>query len=181
MDLPNIAFLILAACAVLCGGGVLAARHPLAGAVSLVGTMVAIAGIYGLLDAPYLAVIQLLVYAGAIMMLLVFVIMMLNVERGAEGPRSDLLAIPATAVGMGFALAVVWVLAAGAFANHPDHAQPGAVGGTIEALGRELFTVGPDHGWWLLFQVVSVALLTALAGAVVLAMRPQVPAAEETP
>lgn len=68
---------------------VLLSRHPLYGAISLVVTMLSLAGIYGLLGSPFVGVVQVMVYAGAIMMLLTFVIMVLNGARDSHTPRFD--------------------------------------------------------------------------------------------
>jgi NADH-quinone oxidoreductase subunit J len=71
-------FWLFASIAMLCGIGLLLARHPINGALYLIGVMLSLSGIYALLHSPFLAVLQVLVYAGAIMMLVVFVIMVLN-------------------------------------------------------------------------------------------------------
>ncbi|MEK7413866.1 MAG: NADH-quinone oxidoreductase subunit J, partial [Planctomycetota bacterium] len=92
-SLGNLYFFGLSFVAIVCAIGVLLSRHPLNAAVLLIGTMVSISGIYALLDAPFLAVLQVLVYAGAVMMLVVFVIMVLNRARDASVPRFDVWAV----------------------------------------------------------------------------------------
>jgi NADH:ubiquinone oxidoreductase subunit 6 (subunit J) len=94
---------------VLCGTGLLLARHPINGAIHLVGVMLSLSGIYALLNSPFLAVLQVLVYAGAIMMLVVFVIMVLNQAKDHIIPQFDwysLVALPLPVV-LGFALVSV--------------------------------------------------------------------------
>ncbi len=71
-------FWLFAGIAMLCGLGLLLSRHPINGALYLIGVMLSLSGIYALLHSPFLAVLQVLVYAGAIMMLVIFVIMVLN-------------------------------------------------------------------------------------------------------
>src|SRR3954470_3000822 len=93
--LGNAYFALFALACILCAGGVLLSKHPLNAAVYLIGVMLGISGIYALLGSPFLGVIQVLVYAGAIMMLVVFVIMVLNRARDHEVPRFDLWSIPA--------------------------------------------------------------------------------------
>ena len=161
--------------ALACGLGVLACRHPIHGALSLIGAMVSLAGIYSLIGAPFLATIQVLVYAGAIMMLLVFVIMVLNSAKDEKTPWFDALGaaslFPALAIG-GVLVKAVW----SANVRHPflvagsDGKGPGPVRGTVEAISTTLF---PDKfgPWSFLFLVVGLLLLSAIVGAVLLAKR----------
>src|SRR4051794_4037823 len=93
--IANAYFAAFALACVLCAGGVLLSKHPLNAAIYLIGVMLGISGIYALIGSPFLGVIQVLVYAGAIMMLVVFVIMVLNRARDHEVPLFDLGAIPA--------------------------------------------------------------------------------------
>lgn len=82
-------FWLFAGIAVLCGIGLLLARHPINGAIYLIGVMLSMSGIYALMNSPFLAVLQVLVYAGAIMMLVVFVIMVLNQAKEHRIPVFD--------------------------------------------------------------------------------------------
>src|ERR1043165_9665384 len=82
-------FGLFAIIAALCGLGLLLARHPINGAIYLIGVMLSLSGIYALLESPFLAVLQVLVYAGAIMMLVVFVIMVLNQAKEHVIPVFD--------------------------------------------------------------------------------------------
>src|SRR6202051_2363759 len=96
-----ILFLLFAIIAVVCAINVVVQTHPISSALSLVGVMVSLAVLYFLLGAEFIAAAQLVVYAGAIMVLFVFVIMLLN--AGSEAPsksgwRINLIAIPLVAV-----------------------------------------------------------------------------------
>jgi NADH:ubiquinone oxidoreductase subunit 6 (subunit J) len=82
-------FWLFAGIAMLCGIGLLLARHPINGAIHLIGVMLSLSGIYALMNSPFLAVLQVLVYAGAIMMLVVFVIMVLNQAKEHTIPVFD--------------------------------------------------------------------------------------------
>lgn len=165
MDLATAYFGFFALVALACALGVLLLRHPLSAAVSLVGVMLALGGIYGLLAAPFLGVIQILVYAGAIMMLVVFVIMMLNCARDDGVPATDRLAV----AGLVLPLALV-VVVGGVLGRTELTADPGAVSGKIDNLASLLFDFGPHSGGlWLLFEVIGLVLLSALTGAVLLA------------
>lgn len=162
--LANLYFGGLAVVALCCAIGVLASRHPLNAAVLLIGTMLALAGIYALLDAPFLAVLQILVYAGAVMMLVVFVIMVLNRAREDRLPRFDTWSVVTAAA----PLALCGMLAA-TMMRRALPVDPGAMRGEPEPIAALLFA--PATGWWLLFIAVGVTLLTAVVGAVLLAKR----------
>src|SRR5437667_9620349 len=79
--IPSLLFLLFASMASGCAVSVVAQRHPLYGAISLVGVFISLACLYVTLAAPFIAAVQVIVYAGAIMVLVVFVIMLLNVQR----------------------------------------------------------------------------------------------------
>ncbi len=143
--------------------GLILSRHPMNGAMSLVVTMISLAGLYALLSAQLIFVIQLIVYAGAIMSLILFIIMFLNIQK------KDLPEEPwrwAYFVG-----AIVVVAPIGSFLLKAAKSLPGAeatiVGGdfgTVKSVGLVLF-----REWLLPFEIVSILLLVALVGSVVLA------------
>jgi NADH-quinone oxidoreductase subunit J len=157
-------FLIFAA---LCVGGavnLLVQRHAINSALSLVVVMGSLALIYLLLGAEFVAAIQVIIYAGAVMVLFVFVIMLLNAgaEEQTNGSRVALLCgVPGLLIGMGAAL---WVLVA-----HNTRLGEVAIGqlhGTADAIGRLIF-----KEFLLPFEVTSLLILIAIMGAVVLARR----------
>jgi NADH-quinone oxidoreductase subunit J len=149
--------------AAICVGGainLLAQRHPINSALSLIVVMASLAVEYLLLGAEFVAVIQVIVYAGAIMVLFVFVIMLLNagVEEQTKGSRVALIiGFPGM---LAVALLLVWVLARSG--NPP--VPLGGEYGSAKAIGRLLF-----HDFLLPFEVTSVLILIAIMGAVVLA------------
>jgi NADH-quinone oxidoreductase subunit J len=137
-------------------------------ALHLVGVLLSLSGLFVLLNAQFIAAIQILVYAGAIMVLFLFVVMLLNV-RG-ESP----LLTPGAAKGFGFffaALAFVellWIVLSGTGndgAPRPAAALPPGFGSPA-AIGRILYST-----WLFPFEVTSILLLIAVIGAVVLAKR----------
>jgi NADH-quinone oxidoreductase subunit J len=156
-----VVFLLVAAFTVAAAVGLVVRPNPLHGALFLVANLFGVAVLYLFQAAEFLALVQVIVYAGAIMVLFVFAIMLLIPGRAETGPdplaRGRRLAIPAAAV-----LGLV-VLAVVARAGRP--AVPGPAG-TAGALGSELFTT-----YLLPFEVTSLLLLAALVGALALARR----------
>jgi NADH-quinone oxidoreductase subunit J len=163
-------FWIFATAAVLCGIGLLLSRHPLAGAIHLIGVMLSLSGLYALFMSPFLAVVQVLVYAGAIMMLVVFVIMVLNQAQDHVVPFFDRLGIVALALPVCLGVVIIHTLHGAAMAGSAPAAQP--VRGTVEAVASRMFDEqagGP--GYYLLFEITGVVLLAAVVAAVLLAKR----------
>jgi NADH-quinone oxidoreductase subunit J len=158
-------FLIFAAIAVVCGVNVVVQSHPISSAVSLIGVMGSLAVLYLLLGAEFIAAAQVIVYAGAIMVLFIFVIMLLNAGGETRRGRSflaQLLGVPLLIAFLGLMAYFVQQLCPGAPVVHFGAFQ----GGTAQAVGHALFTQ-----FLLPFEVVSVLILIAILGAVVLAQK----------
>jgi NADH-quinone oxidoreductase subunit J len=164
--LGNTYFALFALASLLCATGMLFSKHPLHATIYLIGVMLSISGIYALLSSPFLGVIQVLVYAGAIMMLVVFVIMVLNRARDHEVPLFDQWSIPAAALPV-----VLLITFAMRLSSHPLLLDAQAVRGDIAPIARSMFDVRLGHGYWLLFEAIGVLLLVAVVGAVLLAKR----------
>jgi NADH-quinone oxidoreductase subunit J len=143
-------------------GMLLNVRNTVAGALSLVATMVSLGAIYVQLGAYFVGALQIMVYAGAILVLFLFVVMLLNLRDdsfGAASPwRTALAVLGALALGAGFLS-----LLPGAFGPPAELAE--GFGG-YRAVGAELFT-----DYVLAFEVTSLLLLGAMIGAVILAKR----------
>jgi NADH-quinone oxidoreductase subunit J len=164
--IPFYAFAIVAVAASLL---VIAQRNPIYSVLLLIGSFGALSGLYVLLDAPFVAVIQIIVYAGAIMVLFLFVVMLLNAPH--EETEYDERVHPLMRRGpmrFGGVLAVllaielVWALTKG---NESGRFAGGAVT-SVSAIGRLLFTE-----YAFAFEVTSVLIIVAMVGAVVLARR----------
>jgi NADH-quinone oxidoreductase subunit J len=162
MNAPLIVFFLLAAMCVIGAISLILQRHPIHSALSLIVVMVALAGLYLLMGAEFVAAVQIIVYGGAIMVLFVFVIMLLN--AGAE-ERTNLSRLAGTA-GIPLAVALTGLLAA-AVARSQDavHAsvQSGATAPT-KAIANLLF-----QDFVYPFELTSFLILVAILGAIVLA------------
>lgn len=160
-------FYLVALIAVISGLLVVTCKSPINSAISLVMTFVCLATFYVMLHAPFMAAIQIMVYAGAIMVLILFVIMLLNLGSEVRSKTSH------TVVGGGVAAALV-LFQVFYLLNRSD--PTGASGGIdaemvqsvghTELIGRALFTE-----FLLPFEITSILLLVAMVGAVVLAKK----------
>ncbi|MCQ2105436.1 MAG: NADH-quinone oxidoreductase subunit J [Fibrobacter sp.] len=165
--LALIYFIILGVIAVGSALCVLLSKHPLYGALSLILSMLSLAGIYGLLGSPFIGVVQIMVYAGAIIMLLTFVIMVLNAGKDNKTPMFDkvsLFVVPAVFVLTGL---VGFVLIRSGIAFDAT-----TVRGSVKLTSETLFNVaqtGP--GYFILFEVIGLLLLSAMASAVLMAKK----------
>ncbi len=159
-----ILFYICAGLAVLAGLGVVFQRKPVYSALSLIVVLCSLAVIYLLLGAEFLAVIQVIIYAGAIMVLFVLVIMLLNARRESSTDRSRIarwLGAPLVAALLVEIVAVIWKQFPSA------SAQPAApIDAGPAAIGQLLF-----RNYVLPFEVTSLLILVAILGAVVLAKK----------
>jgi NADH-quinone oxidoreductase subunit J len=165
--LATIYFILFAAVCVASGLALLISRHPLNGAMALVVNMLSLGGLYAVLGSPFMGVVQILVYAGAVMMLVVFVIMVLNGARDTRLPRCDRFGIIALPIALGVAL-----MLAGAVVASPVAVHGSAARGTVAATAARLFdTSAGGPGYFILFEVVGLILLSAMAAAVLLSKR----------
>jgi NADH-quinone oxidoreductase subunit J len=165
---------ILSAVCALLSLNMLFAKSPVSSALSLLGVLVMTAGIYGMIGEHLVATIQLVVYAGAIMVLFIFSIMLLNLNREAVEVRErPVLFYSACAVGIAV-FALIAFSIEHHFVNHHDKRPMGMftqdlihqLGGNSKVLAHSLFSQ-----FYVSFEVISLALLVAIVGAVVLAKR----------
>jgi NADH-quinone oxidoreductase subunit J len=165
MSFHLILFLAFGAVCVAGAVNLLAQKHPINSALSLIAVMAALAGEYLLLGAEFVAAVQVIVYAGAVMVLFVFVIMLLNAgeEEGTKGSRvAVMLGVPGMLTG---AVLVAWVVERH---SGTESVAIGALPGAPADLAQLLF-----HDFLLPFEVTSVLILIAIMGAVVLASKPE--------
>jgi NADH-quinone oxidoreductase subunit J len=165
-------FYAFAAVAVAASALVIGQRNPIYSVMLLIASFLALAGLYVLLDAPFLAVIQIVIYAGAILVLFLFVVMLLNAPK--EGPpRMALTVTGPRRAGIFLALAFVaelaWALWQAYMVREPAEVlSPDDVAtlSSVREIGRVLYS-----NYVLAFEVTSLLILVAMVGAVVLAKR----------
>ena len=166
------AFYVFAFIAVISSLLVVGQKNPMHSVMLLIVSFGALAGLYVLLDAPFTAVTQIIVYAGAIMVLFLFVVMLLNVPREEPAVTPSSLLLGSTGIKVGgvllslfLALEVIWAMTrvgVGWFGQGPGTASVSSVA----LIGSALFT---RHAF--AFEATSVLILVAMIGAVVLARR----------
>jgi len=167
MNAPLVVFFVLATMAILGAISLIVQRHPIHSALSLIVVMIALAGLYLLMGAEFVAAVQIIVYGGAIMVLFVFVIMLLNAgveERTNFSKMAGLAGLPLTIALMG--------LLAAAVARSTDRVQAASTTGAVaptKALAGLLF-----QDFVYPFELTSFLILVAILGAIVLAQREKI-------
>jgi len=166
MSVPLLLFYVFAALAVASALAMVAlSRNLVAGALCLVVTMVSLAGIFVLLGAEFLGVVQIMVYAGAIMVLVLFAIMLLDLGEAGGLAASRLRGVTRVGGVLGGAGVAALLVLALIAAPAPDAAGTPAIG-HHRALGRALFT-----DFVVPVEIAGLILLAAIVGAVILAKR----------
>lgn len=166
-----VVFYLFAALGILAALGVVIARSAVRSALSLALVFLALAAMYVLLNAPFLAVAQIMIYAGAVLILFLFVIMVLNPRLDIVGGRTNAQTVAAIifTVALGVLLSVTFatgVLAPATGIFTPDFV---AAAGHVQVIGALLFT-----DFLLPFEIASLLLLIAIVGAMTLARRERV-------
>lgn len=162
-------FLIVAAIAVLSSILVITNKNPINSALSLIMTFFCLATLYVMLDAPFMAAIQVIVYAGAIMVLIVFVIMLLNV-RSEAGGRAKHALFMGSMTGLLLLIQTWYLLGRSSLTGVRGSVDSSLIAriGHTELIGTSLFTE-----FLLPFEITSILLLVAIVGAVILSKKKQ--------
>ncbi|HIM23558.1 MAG TPA: NADH-quinone oxidoreductase subunit J [Verrucomicrobia bacterium] len=154
-------------------------RNPVTSAMFLVMTMISISGLFVLLGAYFLAAVQILVYAGAVMVLFLFVIMLLDLQETAR-QKLNLVSLAMGILAVGALFLVYKSSLESTYGEAPQQhevaadadqaeAAPAKVVGSTQALGQALFSAG--NGFILPFEIVSVLLLVAMVGVILLSRK----------
>ena len=165
----TITFYLFAGLAIGASALVIGQRNPMYSVMLLIASFGALSGLYILLDAPFAAVAQIIVYAGAIMVLFLFVVMLLNAHTEDDSPgarREPGIYRVFVIVSVLLGLELAWALSGLGLASFPT--DPGMVSSisSVAAIGASLFT---RHAF--AFEVTSILILVSMVGAVVIARR----------
>jgi NADH-quinone oxidoreductase subunit J len=169
--MESTAFYVFALIAIVASLFVVGQRNPMYSVMSLIVSFGALAGLYVLLDAPFTAVTQIIIYAGAIMVLFLFVVMLLNVPREEAPPPALVQMLRPRGRRIGAVLSVllgaeiVWALSRVGITSFGEDPAAASVS-SVRRIGTVLFT---DHAF--AFEATSILILVAMVGAVVIARR----------
>jgi NADH-quinone oxidoreductase subunit J len=170
----TLVFYVLSGLAILASALVIGQRNPMYSVMLLIASFGALAGLYITLDAPFVAVAQIIIYAGAIMVLFLFVVMLLNApeEDAADWDRAHPLRQPGIArfgalLGLLLVVQLGWALLSASELEVPVEGRGDElVISSVREVGRVLFT-----DYMFAFEATSILILVAMVGAVVLARR----------
>jgi NADH-quinone oxidoreductase subunit J len=168
----DLLFYLFAAVALVAAVMVVTLRNPMYGAIALLGTFLSVAALFLLRHAEFLAIVQIFVYGGGIMVLFLFVIMLVNLHRLRETAKYDRQTPLAGVLGLVLVGVFVAVFVAASFGPplaQPEvftRAAPGMAGGNSQAVAWALY-----RDYLLPFEIASLFLLVAMIGAVVLGRR----------
>ena len=160
MGLYEILFWFLTVMALGCALGVILSRNPISSVLFLIATFFAISGHYILMNAQFLAIVNIIVYAGAIMVLFLFVIMLMNLNADTEPQKNRLIQLAGVISG-----GILFMVILGSLRKVPVSSleRTDTNIGLIKDLGRVLFTQ-----FVLPFEISSVLFLSAMIGAIVI-------------
>jgi NADH-quinone oxidoreductase subunit J len=161
----SVLFFLFAGFAIACAISMVYHKNPLYSAISLVGVFIALSCVYVTLAAPFIAAVQVLIYAGAIMVLVVFVIMLLNLDEDKQSNRLRYLYGVGGAMGVVLLAQTLFVFYAVARTPKQDVNEAETAGKTL-SIGQAMFTE-----YLLPVEIVGILLLMAIIGGVVLSRR----------
>lgn len=162
MNITQILFWFLSVVALFSALMVITSKNPVHSVLWLIVTFFAISGHYILLNAQFLAIVNIIVYAGAIMVLFLFVIMLMNLNKETEPQKNRWLKIAGAIAGGSLLLVLVAALKDTEIRQQQALVNEGSIG-LIKNLGRELFTK-----YVVPFEISSIIFLSAMVGAVVI-------------
>jgi NADH-quinone oxidoreductase subunit J len=161
MEITQILFWFLSALALFGAIGVVASKNPIYSVLCLIIVFFAISGHYILMNAQFLAIVNIIVYAGAIMVLFLFVIMLMNLNSETEPIKNVYIKLAGVISGLTLMIVLIAAL------SHSDSAntvmRPGTSVGLTESLGKALF-----NQYVVPFEISSVLFLSAMIGAILI-------------
>jgi len=160
----QILFWFLSALAIIAAIGVVSSKNPIYSVLWLIIVFFSISGFYVLMNAQFLAIVNLIVYAGAIMVLFTFVVMFINLNEHPEIPRN--VYIKAAGLIAGLCLMIVLIGALSKSADNNTKLAIGTTVGLIKSLGNVLF-----NEYVVPFEISSILFLSAMVGAVIIGKR----------
>jgi NADH-quinone oxidoreductase subunit J len=166
MEITQILFYFLSVLAIVAAVGVVLSKNPVYSVLWLIVVFFAISGHYILMNAQFLAIVNIIVYAGAIMVLFLFVIMLMNLNADAEPSKHIYLRMAGVIAGM--CLMIVFVAALSGSEDIKVSLARGSDVGLIKVLGKALF-----NDYVIPFEISSILFLSAMVGAVVIGKRDQ--------
>ncbi len=161
MDILELLFWILTIMAISCALGVVLSRNPIKSIIFLILTFFAISGHYFLLNAQFLAIVNIIVYAGAIMVLFLFIIMLMNLDADTEPQKSWLLQLAGVISGGTLFLVIIAAISKAHLLGVISKESTDI--GLIQVLGKVLF-----KDYILPFEISSILFLSAMIGAIVI-------------
>jgi NADH-quinone oxidoreductase subunit J len=167
MEITQIMFWFLSALALLGAIGVVASKNPIYSVLCLIVVFFAISGHYILMNAQFLAIVNIIVYAGAIMVLFLFVIMLMNLNSQTGPLKNVYMKMAGIVAGLTFMIVLVAALSHSETQNIVM--RPGTSVGLIENLGKALFNT-----YVVPFEISSVLFLSAMIGAIVIGKKDKV-------
>ena len=162
--MDTILFIIFAVIAIVCAFNLVLQKHPISSALSLIGILASLAILYLLLGAEFIAMAQMIVYGGAVMVLFIFVILLLNAGSEKASGKSWFAQIAGLPLLLAFIAVIGFLLRA--FLPRMPRVEFGNWFGRTAEIGQSLFT-----DYLLPFEIVSILILIAILGAVVLAQK----------
>jgi NADH-quinone oxidoreductase subunit J len=154
-NLDTLLLYAFAACSLVGSALVLVLRQPMRVAIALISTMIFLGGVYGLLGVHFIAAFQVLIYVGAVMVFMVYVIMLLDTRDPANRLRYSRLLLPGVALGVLLVATLAYALWHGLY----------AAGAPAPVFGLQQFSIAFLDEYWLQFEVTSVLLVAAVVAA----------------
>ena len=164
MEITQIVFWFLTILALIAAVGVVSSKNPIYSVLWLIVVFFAISGHYILMNAQFLAIVNIIVYAGAIMVLFLFVVMLMNINSDAEPVKNVYMKM--AGIISGLTLMIVLVAALSTAETQNVVIRPGTSVGLIENLGKALF-----NKYVVPFEISSILFLSAMVGTIVIGKR----------